>query len=143
LADANRHPGLDRADTVSALGLRWAALRGMLASPLIEAEEHQSLRHELFRELGTLERELASVGARSVVEVAAKIDIATAALRQAGGEEWVVELLESVKGDSRSLLEARNARPERTRADIVRGVVTREPEPAPAETPAYEQAAAE
>ena len=143
MADANRHPGLDRADTVSALGLRWAALRGMLGSPLIEAEEHQSLRHELFRELGALERDLASVSARSAVEVAAKIDILKAAVRQAGGEDWLGELLESVKIDARNLLEARNARPERTRADIVRGVPARDPEPATADAPNYEQTAAE
>lgn len=143
MAEVNRHPGLDRADTVSALGLRWAALRGMLGSPLIEAEEHQSLRNELFRELGTLERDLASVGARSAVEVAAKIDILKATLRQAGGEDWLVELLESVKTDARSLIEARNARPERTRADIVRSVPGRDPEPLATEAPLHEQTAAE
>lgn len=143
MADVNRHPGLDRADTVSALGLRWAALRGMLGSPLIEAEEHQTLRSELFRELGTLERDLASVGARSAVEIAAKIDIVKAALRQVGGEDWINELLESVKSDARFLLEARAARPERTRADIVRSIPGRDPEPAPAEVSPFEQAAAE
>jgi hypothetical protein len=75
MAEVNYHPGPDRADTVSALGLRWAALGGMLGSPLIEAEEHQPLRSELFHELGTIERGLASVGARSAIEIAAKIDI--------------------------------------------------------------------
>jgi hypothetical protein len=144
MADVNRHPGLDRADSVSALGLRWAALRGMLGSPLIEADDHQALRSDLIRELGSLERDLAAVAARNAIEVAAKIDIVKAALRQAGHEEWISELLESVKGDTRALLEtARNSRPERTRADIVRGVPGREPEPAPAETSPFEQTAAE
>ncbi len=143
MADVNRHLGLERADSVSALGLRWAALRGMLASPLIEAEEHQSLRSELFRELAALERELASVSARSAVEVTAKIDIVRTALRQAGSEEWIVELLESIKGDTRTLLEPKSTRPERSRADIVRGLANREAEPAPAEMNPFDQTAAE
>lgn len=143
MADVNRHPGLDRADSVSALGLRWAALRGMLSSPLIEADEHQALRNDLLRELGSLERDLAAVGARNAIEVAAKIDIVKAALRQAGHEDWIAELLESVKSDARTLIETRNSRPERTRADIIRSVPGRDPEGASAEATPFEQTAAE
>ena len=143
MAEVNYHPGPDRADTVSALGLRWAALGGMLGSPLIEAEEHQPLRSELFHELGTIERGLASVGARSAIEIAAKIDILKAALRQVAAEEWINELLDSVKSDARTLLEARTARPERTRADIVRSLPGHHPEPASAEVLPLEQVAAE
>jgi hypothetical protein len=143
MAEVNRHPGLDRADTVSALGLRWAALRGMLGSPLIEADEHQTLRNDLFRELASLERDLATVAARNAVEVAAKIDIVKAALRQAGAEDWISELLESVKGDARALLENRGGRSERSRADIVRGLANRETEPVAGEIAPFEQTAAE
>jgi hypothetical protein len=53
------------------------------------------------------------------------------------------ELLDSVKSDARTLLEARTARPERTRADIVRSLPSRHPEPASAEVVPFEQVAAE
>ena len=86
---------------------------------------------------------LAAVGARSAIEIAAKIDILKSALRrQVAAEEWINELLDSVKSDARTLIEARNARPERTRADIVRRLPGRHPEPASAEVLSSEQVAA-
>ena len=105
MIDATRHPGLDRVDTVSALGLRLAALRAMLASPLIEVEEHRDLRGDLRREMKALERELAALPGRNVVEVRTKIDLVQAALRELGPvlEDWVLPLLDSLKGDVQSL----------------------------------------
>lgn len=105
MTDSSRPAGLERSDTVSALGLRWAALRGMLGSPLIEAEEQIGLREELLRELATLERDFAAVAARSSVEVTAKLDVAKAGLRQAGlaADDWIIQLLESLKADTRLL----------------------------------------
>lgn len=112
--------GLDGSGTVSALGLRWAALRGMLASALMEADEQQGLRAELVREMDAIERDLAGLAARSGLEVAAKIDIIQAALRQAGTEGALPDLLESIKADVRTLLPISRPRPERSSAHIVR-----------------------
>src|SRR5919107_1792466 len=89
--------------SVSALGLRWAALRGMLSSPLIEAEEQRSLREDLVRELQTIERDFATLPARNSTELSAKIDVAKTVLRQGMAHEqgWIVELLDSVQADLR------------------------------------------
>lgn len=108
--------GPDSSNTVSALGLRWAALRGMLASALMEAEEQQALRADLVRELGAIERDLAGLAARNAVEVAAKIDVVQAALRQAGIEDALAQLIESVKADALALLPVARPRPERSNA---------------------------
>ena len=132
MTDVKRHPGLDNADTVSSIGLRWAALRGMLASPLIDADEQRTLREDLLRELGAIERDLAGVSARNPVEVSAKIDVAKTALRQSGneGDAWIAQLLESVKSDLRQIFEtSRPARAERSTAHIVRSIPGRDPEP--------------
>lgn len=131
MTDVKRHPGLDGSDTVSSIGLRWAALRGMLASPLIDADEQRSLREDLLRELGAIERDLAGVAARNPVEVSAKIDVAKTALRQTGndGDAWIAQLLESVKSDMRLLFEpSRQSRQERSSAHIVRSIPGRESE---------------
>lgn len=134
MTDVKRHPGLDGSDTVSSIGLRWAALRGMLASPLIDADEQRSLREDLLRELGAIERDLAGVAARNPVEVSAKIDVAKTALRQSGNDAdvWIAQLLESVKTDMRQLFEvSRPPRPERSSAHIVRSIPGRDAEPGP------------
>ena len=83
--------GPEGANTVSALALRWAALRGMLASPLIEAEEHQVLRAELVSELAALDQDMAALPARSGAEVAAKIDILQTGLHGAGIEAGLAQ----------------------------------------------------
>ena len=67
--------GLDGTQSVSALGLRWAALRGMLNSPLIMVEEQRSLRDELLRELSTIEQDFSDLPSRNTMEVSAKLDI--------------------------------------------------------------------
>ena len=61
MSDLNNQTGSEGSSSVSSLGLRWAALRGMLSSPLIEAEEQRSLRDDLVRELQTIEEELSTV----------------------------------------------------------------------------------
>jgi hypothetical protein len=139
MTDVKRHPGLDSSDTVSSIGLRWAALRGMLASPLIDADEQRSLREDLLRELGAIERDLAGVSARNPVEVSAKIDVAKTALRQSGNDAdvWIAQLLESVKTDMRQLFEtSRPSRAERSSAHIVRSIPGRDTDPgAPQDAP--------
>jgi hypothetical protein len=64
MADQKNQLGTDGPTSVSALGLRWAALRGMLGSPLIEAEEQRPLRDELLRELQVIERDFAGISDR-------------------------------------------------------------------------------
>lgn len=111
MADPKNQTGLDGAASISALGLRWAALRGMLGSPLIEADEQKALREDLLRELQVIERDFSAVAARSPVEISAKIDVVKAALRQSGLDEdgWITSLLDSVQGDLRSVGNAASA----------------------------------
>jgi hypothetical protein len=99
---------------VSALGLRWAALRGMLTSPLILIEEQRPLREELLRELGSIEQDFVSLQSRNPMEISAKIDIAKSAIREGlqAGQPWLLNLLESIQSD----LQAANARPAATAA---------------------------
>jgi hypothetical protein len=92
---------LDGSQSVSALGLRWAALRGMLASPLILSEEQRHLREELLRELGHIEQNFVALQSRNPMEISAKIDIAKSALHEGlqSGQSWLVSLLESIQTD--------------------------------------------
>ncbi|GEO14740.1 hypothetical protein MAE02_24360 [Microvirga aerophila] len=94
---------------MSALGLRWAALRGMLTSPLILIEEQRPLREELLRELGSIEQDFVALQSRNPMEISAKIDIAKSAIREGlqAGQPWLLNLLESIQSD----LQAANARP--------------------------------
>ena len=101
MAEAKNLAGLDGTQSVSALGLRWAALRGMLNSPLITLEDQRPLREELLRELETLEQDFSDVESRNTMEVSAKVDIAKAALqdRMQPGQSWLIDLLESIQID--------------------------------------------
>jgi hypothetical protein len=101
VAEAKNLAGLDGTQSVSALGLRWAALRGMLNSPLITLDEQRPLRDELVRELETLEQDFSSVESRNTMEVSAKVDIAKSALqdRLQPGQSWLIDLLESIQID--------------------------------------------
>lgn len=101
MAEAKNLAGLDGTQSVSALGLRWAALRGMLNSPLITLDEQRPLRDELLRELETLEQDFSSVESRNTMEVSAKVDIAKSALqdRLQPGQSWLIDLLESIQID--------------------------------------------
>lgn len=109
MAETRNPAGLEGTHSVSALGLRWAALRGMLNSPLIMAEEQRGLREELLRELGSIEQSFVSVQSRNPLEISAKIDIAKSALREGlqAGQPWLIELLDSVQAD----LHTSNAKP--------------------------------
>lgn len=91
----------DQASSVAALGLRWAALRGMLASPLINADDQKSLRDDLLRELRSVERSIGGIEARNTFEVSAKIDVIKEALKHIGFGDtgWGQDLLESIRRD--------------------------------------------
>jgi hypothetical protein len=105
VAESSNMSGLDGTQSVSALGLRWAALRGMLNSPLIMVEEQRSLRDELLRELSTIEQDFSDLPSRNTMEVSAKLDIAKSALRERvqNGETWLVDLIDSIQADLHSL----------------------------------------
>jgi hypothetical protein len=134
VADNRNQTGLDTAPSVSALGLRWAALRGMLASPLIEADEQRGLREELLRELQAIEQDFAALPARTAVEISAKIDVAKTVLRDSATDRphWLVDLLDSVQSDLRSI--AASAPAARPTGHLSRTFQAR-PEPAPAQAP--------
>ncbi len=133
VADNRNQAGHEGAPSVSALGLRWAALRGMLASPLIEADEQRGLRDELLRELQAIEQDFASPPARTAVEVSAKIDVVKTGVRDsmADGPQWLLSLLESVQSDLRSIS---NPPAVRSPANLSRAFPPR-PEPVPAAAP--------
>ena len=105
MAESSNLSGLDGTQSVSALGLRWAALRGMLNSPLIMGDDQRSLREELLRELSTLEQDFSDLPSRNTMEISAKIDIAKSALRERvqNGETWLVDLLDSIQADLHSV----------------------------------------
>jgi len=109
VAETRNLAGLEGTQSVSALGLRWAALRGMLTSPLIMVEEQRGLREELLRELGTIEQDFVTLQSRNPLEISAKIDIAKSALRDGlqAGQSWLLDLLESIQAD----LHATNTKP--------------------------------
>ncbi|MGO4570502.1 hypothetical protein [Microvirga sp. 2TAF3] len=104
MAEPKHLAGLDGSQSVSALGLRWAALRGMLASPLITTEDQSALKDELLRELRTIEQDFATLQSRSLMEVSAKIDVAKTALQESmlTGHSWLISLLESIQTDLQS-----------------------------------------
>jgi hypothetical protein len=105
VAESPNLSGLDGTQSVSALGLRWAALRGMLNSPLIMSDDQRSLREELLRELSSLEQDFSDLPSRNTMEISAKIDIAKSALRERvqNGETWLVDLLDSIQADLHSV----------------------------------------
>jgi len=101
VAESQNLSGLDGTQSVSALGLRWAALRGMLNSPLIMADEQRPLRDELVRELAAIEQDFSDLPSRTTTEISAKLDIAKSALRERiqNGETWLVDLIDSIQAD--------------------------------------------
>jgi hypothetical protein len=105
VAEPQNLSGLDGTQSVSALGLRWAALRGMLNSPLIMVEDQRALRDELLRELATIEQDFSDLPSRSTMEISAKLDIAKSALRERvqNGETWLVDLIDSIQADLHSV----------------------------------------
>jgi hypothetical protein len=133
VADNRNHSGLETPPSVSALGLRWAALRGMLASPLIDADEQRGLREELLRELQAIEHDFAAVPARTAIEVSAKIDVVKTGLRDsvADAPPWILSVLNSVQSDLRSI--GASAPAVRSPANLTRAFPPRQ-EPAAATT---------
>ncbi|MET0527387.1 MAG: hypothetical protein ABW003_03415 [Microvirga sp.] len=105
MAESQKLAGLDGMASVSALGLRWAALRGMLNSPLILGEEQRGLRDELVHELNTVEQDFSALQSRNPAEISAKVDIAKSALREKvqGSEMWMLDLLDSIQADLQGL----------------------------------------
>lgn len=105
MAETQKLAGLDGMASVSALGLRWAALRGMLNSPLILGEEQRGLRDELLHELNTVEQDFSTLQSRNTTEISAKVDIAKSALREKvdSSELWMLDLLDSIQADLHNL----------------------------------------
>jgi hypothetical protein len=143
MADQKNQPGTEGSSSVSALGLRWAALRGMLGSPLIEVDEQRPLRDELVRELHLIERNFAAIAARNATEISAKIDVAKAALRQGSldMDGWIVELLESVQTDLRAVGQSNGPRYERSPVNLTRTTPARVDQSPAADVDEEDQAA--
>jgi hypothetical protein len=126
VAESSNLSGLDGTQSVSALGLRWAALRGMLNSPLIMAEDQRALRDELVRELSAIEQDFSDLPSRNTMEISAKVDIAKSALRERaqGSDSWLVDLLDSIQADlhtvSPKTAAAATAAPNRSPANLSR-----------------------
>lgn len=138
MAEAKNLAGLDGTQSVSALGLRWAALRGMLNSPLITLDDQRPLRDELLRELETLEQDFSAVESRNTMEVSAKVDIAKSALqdRMQPGQSWLIDLLESIQIDLHTMNSKSSAVPTgRPTANLTRTNQHRSDESAAAPTP--------
>jgi len=106
VAEHEKLAELSSTQSVSALGLRWAALRGMLNSPLITTEEQRALRDELLVELATLEQDFSTVPSRNAMEISAKVDVAKSVLRDKidSSEAWMIELLESIQSDLQNVV---------------------------------------
>jgi hypothetical protein len=98
--DADTNP-----NTVAALGLRRAALRGMLTSPLIDTEEQKELREELVSELQTVGQSMAKLSSRNPVEVCAKLDILGEEYRPGGSDtSTALSLIASIRRDISALM---------------------------------------
>jgi hypothetical protein len=106
VAEHEKLAELSSTQSVSALGLRWAALRGMLNSPLITADEQRALRDELLVELTTVEQDFSTLQSRSPMEISAKVDIAKSALRDKidSSELWMIDLLDSIQADLQNVV---------------------------------------
>jgi hypothetical protein len=126
VAESSNLSGLDGTQSVSALGLRWAALRGMLNSPLIMAEDQRALRDELVRELSVIEQDFSDLPSRNTMEISAKVDIAKSALRERtqDSDSWLVDLLDSIQADLHTInpkaAPAATAAPNRSPANLSR-----------------------
>jgi hypothetical protein len=136
MANLQPHYDADRPTSISALGLRWSALRGMLGSPLIETDEQQPLRDELLQELQSVGPSMSGIAARNVIELCTKIDVLSEELKKAAGYEDnpTETLLVSIRKDLMALLPRGVG--ERSTVQIVRGAApVRSAEPAIAEGP--------
>jgi hypothetical protein len=123
MANFQSQHDLDGQNTISALGLRWAALRGMLGSPLIHAEDQRPLRDELLQEIRSIGQVMSGVAARNATELCAKIDVMGEELRKAAPEDDhpANTLLASIRSDVMAL--SPRAVTERSSVQLVRGGV--------------------
>ena len=121
MANFQSNSGNDGANTIAALGLRWAALRGMLGSPLINAEDQKPLRDELLQELQSIGHAMSDIAARNSVELCAKIDVVSEELKKMVGDEDepAQNLLASIRKDVLALTP--RAVSERSSVQLVRG----------------------
>jgi hypothetical protein len=124
MAGFQSNSGNDGANTIAALGLRWAALRGMLGSPLINADDQKPLRDELLQELQSIGQAMSEIGARNGVELCAKIDVVSEELKKLGHDDDgpAHGLLASIRKDVMVLTP--RAVMERSSAQLVRGVAS-------------------
>jgi len=121
MANFQSNSGSDSANTIPALGLRWAALRGMLGSPLINAEDQKPLRDELLQELQSIGQAMSDIPARNGIELCAKIDVVSEELKKMTGDEEdpAQNLLTSIRKDVMALTP--RAAQERSSVQLVRG----------------------
>ena len=121
MANFQSNSGNDGANTIAALGLRWAALRGMLGSPLINAEDQKPLRDELLQEIQSIGQAMSDIAARNSVELCAKIDVVSEELKKIAGEDDdpAQNLLTSIRKDVMALTP--RAVSERSSVQLVRG----------------------
>jgi hypothetical protein len=91
-------------NSVAALGLRRAALRGMLSSPLIEAEDQRELREELVSELQSVGQSMARIPSRNTIEVCAKLDALSEEFRPGSEGAAAQNLIASIRRDVTSLM---------------------------------------
>jgi hypothetical protein len=112
-------------NSVAALGLRRAALRGMLGSPLIEAEDQRELREELLGELQSVGQSMSTISARNAVELCAKLDALNEEYRP--GQEGLnaQALIASIRRDVMALMTRQV--PERSPVHTVRTLHTGRP----------------
>ena len=108
-------------NSVAALGLRRAALRGMLGSPLIEADDQRELREELLGELQSVGQSMAQIAARNAVELCAKLDALGEEYRPGSDNGAVQNLIASIRRDVVALMTRPN---ERTPMQTVRALHT-------------------
>jgi hypothetical protein len=93
----------DSTNTVAALGLRRAALRGMLGSPIIDADDQKGLRDELMGELRSIGQSMARAPAKNTVELCAKLDVLGEEFRPEVDAGAIRDLIASIRRDVISL----------------------------------------
>jgi len=93
----------DATNTVAALGLRRAALRGMLSSPIIDADDQKGLREELVGELRSIGQSMSRAPARNTVELCAKLDVLGEEFRPDVDASAIRDLIASIRRDVMTL----------------------------------------
>lgn len=130
----------DTTNTVAALGLRRAALRGMLASPIIDSDDQKGLREELINELRSIGQSMARAQARTPIELCAKIDVLSEEVRPDADGGMLRDLIASIRRDVVTITSRSGM--ERSPFQSLRTLQNRVAEP-PVEAPRAEPPAAE